>query len=112
MLDPAKEGGVVRRHKTGNEGREFPDKILHLAVRRLKGDMDAGRPGDERLRVEVRAAALVGVHYRLQSRVSVYGRPRRVLLLPRRGRRGVRHLPGLGRRTRFMRHSALRAGGS
>jgi len=37
--------------------------------------MDAGRPGDERLRVEVRAAALVGVHYRLQSRVSVYGRP-------------------------------------
>jgi hypothetical protein len=25
-LDPAKEGGIIRRHKTGNEGRKFPDK--------------------------------------------------------------------------------------
>lgn len=61
-LDPAKEGRIVRRRETGDEGRELSGKPLHLAVGHLQEDVDAGRPRNERFRILKRPIALAGVH--------------------------------------------------
>ena len=61
-LDPAKEGGVVRRRETGDEFRKLPDKPLHLAIGHLEKDVDAGHPGNERFGILKRPTALAGVH--------------------------------------------------
>jgi len=61
-LDPAEEGGIVCRHEIGEEGREFPDKPLHLVVGHLEEDVNASHPCNERLGILIWPTALVGVH--------------------------------------------------
>ena len=61
-LDPAEEGGIVGCRETGEEGRELPDKPLHLTIGHLQEDMNASHPGNERFGILKGTAALAGIH--------------------------------------------------